>query len=75
MEEIEIQPVRNTRLRKVIFELFYLRRQLKRHIIILDNTNTKHPKPFNKIYKENLLRLSYTEIKLRDHIQLLKSLC
>lgn len=74
MEEIKEEPTRSTKIRIAIFRLFERRRQYKNHIEILDNTTTKHPKVFSRIYKENLFIISQIEHDLKETINLLKSL-
>ncbi len=74
MEEKTIEPTRTSKLRMAIFELFDKRRAYKKHLTVLDETNTKHPKPFNKIFQENLFLLSGIEYDLKEAIRTLKSL-
>jgi hypothetical protein len=74
MEGIEAEPTRTTKIRRELFRLFARRRQFKKHLDILENTTTKHPKVFNLIRKENLLELCEIEYDLRKTIHILKSL-
>lgn len=64
----EITPIESEE-RQLMFRLFRTRRRLKKHIALLRDTRTKHPKSFELIFNENVEWLDLTEKRLRDSIK------